>query len=804
MKYGLKMAVFIFSAIMTLILCTGRASAADADHDGYDDSDFQVVKTFLNTPSAESGKSNGQQLNAAYDEAVPATWTGVEWNSDTPKRVLTLGKALVPGTASVWANKKLAGFMDLRGLAAVQEIYCYNNSLTSIDVSGLASMTTLYCDGNQLSVLNTNSLPAMKELRCFNNQLTTIDVISMPGLTDLYCYNNQLATLDVNGLNDLQNLYCHDNTLTALNVAALPALKNLHCYHNRLAALDASALSNMVSLQCQNNLLTNLQVAGLSQLQELQCYNNQLASLDVSGQAKLETLYCDGNNLTALTNANNLPALKNFNCFANQLPNLDISGSPLISSLLCYNNKLTNVCFKGSTVSAYGKGYVEVIWYGGPSVVLQAVPRINNSFISWTSSGALVSANTIYSITPPTSVTANFTIPALTGISITAPAAKLAYKVGDTLDITGLVVTGTYSDLSSNIETITAADISGFSSTSPAAIQTLTVNFGGKTALFDISIDKANGPVLAGVACDDALNAITGLTAAMELSTDGTNWKLYSPGSSNLPDLTGDVSLYVRIAETTTHYAGPTVVFAFTKAAAGGGSGSNNTVGKSGGHSSERPTVTNPSPHVLLDNKNLADSNDLLAHQRIEFVDMKEHWAKDAVEDLAARLVVNGMGNNCFYPNKPVSRAEAVVIMDRALGIEPLKRQSSFSDINASDWFSPYIEAAKEHGLISGTLQGKFKPYELLSREQAAVIMINAMWITKMQEDAKAIDTEEMSARFNDAVQISPWAVKQVAICVRMGFVNGKGAANLAPKVAITRAEMAELTRNFLKKSGLI
>ena len=43
----------------------------------------------------------------------------------------------------------------------------------------------------------------------------------------------------------------------------------------------------------------------------------------------------------------------------------------------------------------------------------------------------------------------------LSNIAITNPADKTEYIVGDTLNITGLVVTGTYSDNSTNIETIT-------------------------------------------------------------------------------------------------------------------------------------------------------------------------------------------------------------------------------------------------------------------------------------------------------------------------------------------------------------
>ena len=79
----------------------------------------------------------------------------------------------------------------------------------------------------------------------------------------------------------------------------------------------------------------------------------------------------------------------------------------------------------------------------------------------------------------------------LQSIAITAPAIKRAYTVGETLDISGLAVTGTYSDGSTRIETITTGNITGFDSRVPAASQTLAVTVGGKTATYTISINAA-------------------------------------------------------------------------------------------------------------------------------------------------------------------------------------------------------------------------------------------------------------------------------------------------------------------------
>jgi hypothetical protein len=81
--------------------------------------------------------------------------------------------------------------------------------------------------------------------------------------------------------------------------------------------------------------------------------------------------------------------------------------------------------------------------------------------------------------------------PVFDSIAITTPATKLSYIVGDTLDITGMVVTGTYSDSSTSTIVATSSNVTGFNSSVPAVSQTLTVTLSGKTTTYTISIAAA-------------------------------------------------------------------------------------------------------------------------------------------------------------------------------------------------------------------------------------------------------------------------------------------------------------------------
>ena len=84
----------------------------------------------------------------------------------------------------------------------------------------------------------------------------------------------------------------------------------------------------------------------------------------------------------------------------------------------------------------------------------------------------------------------------LASIAITQPAAKLSYNMGEPLDLHGLEVTGTYEGGATQVLPITAGNISGFDSTVPQAFQTLTVTVDGKTANYDIEIQRVPASVL--------------------------------------------------------------------------------------------------------------------------------------------------------------------------------------------------------------------------------------------------------------------------------------------------------------------
>jgi hypothetical protein len=79
----------------------------------------------------------------------------------------------------------------------------------------------------------------------------------------------------------------------------------------------------------------------------------------------------------------------------------------------------------------------------------------------------------------------------LTKIEVTTLPTKTSYYVGETLDISGLVVKGTYNNGSTKIETVTIGNVTGFNSVI-AGTKILTVTVGGKSDSFTVTVKVAD------------------------------------------------------------------------------------------------------------------------------------------------------------------------------------------------------------------------------------------------------------------------------------------------------------------------
>lgn len=216
-----------------------------------------------------------------------------------------------------------------------------------------------------------------------------------------------------------------------------------------------------------------------------------------------------------------------------------------------------------------------------------------------------------------------------------------------------------------------------------------------------------------------------------------------------------------------------------------------------------------PTQVVKLDGQYFAKINSLVSEGTFAliwneetFADTTNHWGKDIIDEMASRLVVEGVTEKTFDPNREITRAEFAAIAVRAFGLQDeTAKGQGFEDVASDSWYSEYVNTASAYGLLKGYNDGSFKPTQHISRQEATAILARAIKLAKI--DASVTDINTLSA-YKDANEVSEWAQINVSYLVEKGIMAGDTTGKLHVRNAVTRAETAALMQRILKFAELI
>jgi len=195
----------------------------------------------------------------------------------------------------------------------------------------------------------------------------------------------------------------------------------------------------------------------------------------------------------------------------------------------------------------------------------------------------------------------------------------------------------------------------------------------------------------------------------------------------------------------------------------------------------------------------LTNSNYSVIWSNITVKSVLNHWAKDAVNDMASRLVI--FDAEKFEPNKAITRADFAEYIVRALGLyrEGSTHKNNFKDVSINEERILAILIANDYGIITGYLDGTFKPDQEITREEAMVMYQRAMKLTKLTGS----DTTRYQ-KYKDFVNVSSWAKSNVKEVLSAHVFNGTSTTTISPKSKLTYAEAAQAIKNLLVESKLI
>ena len=117
-------------------------------------------------------------------------------------------------------------------------------------------------------------------------------------------------------------------------------------------------------------------------------------------------------------------------------------------------------------------------------------------------------------------------------------------------------------------------------------------------------------------------------------------------------------------------------------------------------------------------------------------------WCNNAISTLSNMGIIDGFSDGTFRPYAKITRAQFAKI---AVGFFETTRedyQGYFTDVDIDAWYTEYVEAAARVGLIEGFNNGTFRPNTNITRAQACVIVNRALG--RAPDEDRLLDEDEM------------------------------------------------------------
>lgn len=188
------------------------------------------------------------------------------------------------------------------------------------------------------------------------------------------------------------------------------------------------------------------------------------------------------------------------------------------------------------------------------------------------------------------------------------------------------------------------------------------------------------------------------------------------------------------------------------------------------------------------------------------YSDMQEsHWAYKQIKQLSEKSVVIGYPDGTFKPDENVTRAEFASMAIKALGQEhtTVAQPVKFNDIDKDFWAYDAIQKAIYFDLVSNPeKEGKFRPYDSVSRAEALSIAVNALTTEQISEQkAKYV----LSKVYKDANDIPAWFIIPAGKAEILGMVVSEPdkASNMDSDRPATRAEVTAILYNMMEQAKL-
>lgn len=158
-----------------------------------------------------------------------------------------------------------------------------------------------------------------------------------------------------------------------------------------------------------------------------------------------------------------------------------------------------------------------------------------------------------------------------------------------------------------------------------------------------------------------------------------------------------------------------------------------------------------------------------------DFQDVHDHWAKSAIDFVAARELFSGKTADAFAPDASMSRAMLATVLARLDGV----------DAAGGDAYRQGLSWAVAQGISDGR-----DPDGQVTREQ---------FVTMLYRYAGSPAATDRELHFSDAEEVSPYAREAICWAAEKGILSGYEDGSAAPQGKTTRAQAAAMLVRYVE-----
>lgn len=167
------------------------------------------------------------------------------------------------------------------------------------------------------------------------------------------------------------------------------------------------------------------------------------------------------------------------------------------------------------------------------------------------------------------------------------------------------------------------------------------------------------------------------------------------------------------------------------------------------------------------------------------------HWAAESIRRCVSLGFFQGKSAGAFGLGEQMTRSAFAVVLCRFFGWEmPKPETATFEDVPVTAWYAGAVEAAYDHGAVTGQRED-FRPNDAITREELAVMLVRALGYGTI-----AGLVQDLEMPFQDVTTNAGY----LTMAYDLGLMDGTSATTFSPDKTAPREQVAVILMRLYDK----